>query len=77
MTSSSRTLTIGELEAGFASYCQALRRLVSEGRDLKAIQRTICWDYLERLHTCLPQSYRSPVELVQRYQRATLEAGAK
>lgn len=50
---------------------------MSEGRDLKAIQRTICWDYLERLHTCLPQSYRSPVELVQRYQRATLEAGAK
>ncbi|EAQ69838.1 protein of unknown function (DUF3136) [Synechococcus sp. RS9909] len=77
MTTSSRSLTIGELEAGFSSYCQALRRLVSEGRELEAIQRTICWDYLERLHTCLPQSYRSPKDLVLRYQRSQLTAGAQ
>jgi hypothetical protein len=77
MTTSNRSLTIGELEAGFSSYCQALRRLVSEGRELEAIQRTICWDYLERLHNCLPQSYRSPQDLVQRYQRSQFGAGAQ
>jgi len=77
MTASSRSLTIAELEAGFSSYCQALRRLVSEGRDLKAIQRTICWDYLERLHTSLPQNYRAPSDLVQRYQRSLLIASAE
>lgn len=70
MTASSRTLTIGDLEAGFSSYCQALRRLVSEGRSMTAIQRTICWDYLQRLHRSLPQSYRSPEDLVLRYQRS-------
>ena len=77
MTMSSRSLTIGELAVGISSYCQALRRLVSQGRDLEAIQRTICWDYLERLHTCLPQSYRSPKDLVLRYQRSQLTAGAQ
>lgn len=77
MTAASRTLTIGELEAGFSSYCQALRRLVSEGRDLKAIQRTICWDYLERLHSSLPQNYRAPIDLVQRYQRTLLSVSAE
>ena len=70
MTAPSRTPTIGDLEAGFSSYCQALRRLVSEGRSMPAIQRTICWDYLQRLHRSLPQSYRSPEDLVLRYQRS-------
>jgi len=70
MTASSRTLTIGDLEAGFSSYCQALRRLVAEGRSMTSIQRTICWDYLQRLHRSLPQSYRSPEDLVLRYQRS-------
>ena len=69
MTASTKGLSIGELEAGFPAYCQALRRLVSLGRDLDTIQRTLCWDYLKRLHTSLPQSYRSPEELVYRYQK--------
>ena len=76
MPTATKALTIGDLEAGFATYCQALRRLVSSGRDLKSIRRTICWDYLQRLHTSLPQSYRSPEELVQRYQRALNTAEA-
>ena len=37
---------------------------------MPAIQRTICWDYLQRLHRSLPQSYRSPEDLVLRYQRS-------
>ena len=48
MTASTKGLSIGELEAGFPAYCQALRRLVSLGRDLDTIQRTLCWDYLKR-----------------------------
>ena len=61
--------TIGDLEAGFSTYCQALRRLVAEGRDVESIRRTLCWDYLSRLHTSIPQSYRSPDDLLQRYKR--------
>ena len=55
---------------------QALRRLVADGRDLNAIRRTVCWDYLNRLHTSLPQDYRSPDELIQRYQRGASPAQA-
>ncbi len=63
-------LTIGELEAGFSAYCQALRRLVADDRSLERIQRTHCWHNLQRLHNCLPQRYRAPLDLYQRYVRA-------
>jgi hypothetical protein len=49
MPSATKALTIGDLEAGFSTYCQALRRLVADGRDLNAIRRTVCWDYLNRI----------------------------
>ena len=70
MLTEAKVPTIGDLEAGFSTYCQALRRLVAEGRDIESIRRTICWDYLSRLHTSIPQSYRAPEELVQRYRRS-------
>ena len=70
MPTATKVLTIGDLEAGFSNYCQALRRLVADGREIESIRRTICWDYLQRLHTSLPQSYRSPEDLVARYRRA-------
>ena len=76
MPTATKVLTIGDLEAGFSTYCLALRQLVADGRDLDSIRRTICWDYLQRLHTSLPQSYRSPEELVRRYQRSQLTPGA-
>ena len=76
MPTATNVLTIGDLEAGFAMYCQALRRLVADGREMDSIRRTICWDYLNRLHTSLPQSYRSPEELVARYKKASLAAAA-
>ena len=66
----SKPLTIGELEAGFSAYCQALRRLVADERSQERIERTHCWHNLQRLHDCLPQRYRSPLDLYQRYQRA-------
>ena len=69
MLTAGKVPTIGDLEAGFSMYCQALRRLVAEGRDVESIRRTICWDYLNRLHTSIPQSYRSPDDLLQRYKR--------
>ena len=70
MTAATKVLSIDELEAGFPAYCQALRRLVAIGRDQDSIQRTLCWDYLKRLHTSLPQSYRAPEDLVARYRQA-------
>lgn len=76
MPTATKALTIGDLEAGFSTYCQALRRLVADGRELDSIRRTICWDYLQRLHTSLPQSYRSPEELVQRYRRSQISPAA-
>ena len=76
MPSATKALTIGDLEAGFSSYCQALRRLVADGRELGAIRRTVCWDYLNRLHKSLPQDYRCPDELIQRYQREASPAEA-
>ena len=76
MPTATKVLTIGDLEAGFATYCQALRRLVADGRDMDSIRRTICWDYLYRLHTSLPQSYRSPDDLVARYQKAQTAVAA-
>ena len=76
MPSATKALTIGDLEAGFSIYCQALRRLVADGRDHNSIRRTVCWDYLHRLHTSLPKDYRSPDELIQRYQRKASPAQA-
>ena len=76
MPTATKVMTIGDLEAGFPNYCEALRRLVAAGRETDAIRRTICWDYLKRLHTSLPQSYRSPEELVARYRRLMATAAA-
>jgi len=77
MTAATKVLSIDELEAGFPAYCQALRRLVADGRDQEAIQRTICWDYLQRLHTSLPQSYRAPADLMARYTKALKSAASE
>ncbi|MEI8250345.1 MAG: DUF3136 domain-containing protein [Synechococcus sp. ELA057] len=57
------SLTIGELEAGYSLYCKALRLLIQEGRSLGRIQRTVCWQRLAQLHTCLPGQYRDPEHL--------------
>jgi hypothetical protein len=57
------SLTIGELEAGYSLYCKALRLLIQEGRSLGRIQRTVCWQRLAQLHTCLPSQYRDPEHL--------------
>ena len=77
MASGKSALSIGDLEAGFPNYCLALRTLVSQGKDQKAIRKTRCWDYLQRLHTSLPREYRSPAELMARYQRSLQPAGAE
>lgn len=66
------TLSIGDLEAGFPNYCRALRTLVAQGNDQETIRKTLCWDYLDRLHNSLPRNYRSPVELMARY-RSSLQ----
>jgi hypothetical protein len=52
--------TIGELEAGYSGCCKALRLLIREGRSLEAIQRTVAWERLTLLHTCLPTRYKAP-----------------
>lgn len=53
-------LTIGELEAGYPTYCKALRLLIRDGRSFEAIQRTVCWERLSLLQKCLPTRYKAP-----------------
>ena len=57
-------LTIGELEAGYPLYCKALRRLLKEGREVKDIEKTVCWGHLETLNRCLPGRYKAPSYLM-------------
>ena len=54
-------LTIGKLEAGYPSYCKALRLLIRDGIPLDRIQRTVCWDRLQLLHAAMPRQYRDPL----------------
>jgi len=54
------TLTIGELEASYPTYCKAMRLLIREGKSLAKVRRTVCWQRLETLHHCLPGRYREP-----------------
>jgi hypothetical protein len=53
-------LSIGELEANYALYCQALRILAREGASVEKVKRTVCWRRLATLHHCLPRQYRDP-----------------
>lgn len=55
------SITIAQLEAGYPAYCKALRLLVRDGLSLNKIQRTVCWDRLQLLHTTLPRQYRDPL----------------
>lgn len=57
---SSPAITIGELEANYSLYCKALRLLIREGRSLRQLRRTVCWQRLQTLHNCLPAQYREP-----------------
>ncbi len=54
-------ITVAQLEASYPAYCKALRMLVQDGISLNKIQRTVCWDRLQLLHTSLPRQYRDPV----------------
>jgi len=53
-------LSIGELEANYSLYCQALRILAREGATVTKVKRTVCWSRLETLHQCLPRQYKDP-----------------
>ena len=67
MTKRSKTKTIAALESEFPTYCIALRRLVEAGSSLEKVKRTVCWDYLQRLHSSLPRTYHSPEYLFYKY----------
>jgi hypothetical protein len=60
-TSAAPALTVAQLEASYPAFCKALRMLVRDGISLNKIQRTVCWDRLQLLHTTLPRQYRDPV----------------
>jgi hypothetical protein len=68
-------LTIGQLEAGYPTYCKALRMLIRDGSSLGAIQRTVCWERLQMLHKAMPRQYRDPLIHYTMAKRA-LEADA-
>ena len=59
--SAAPAITVAQLEASYPAYCKALRMLVQDGISLTKIQRTVCWDRLQLLHTTLPRQYRDPV----------------
>jgi hypothetical protein len=61
LQSSEPSITIAQMEASYPAYCKALRMLVKDGISLNKIQRTVCWDRLQLLHTTLPRQYRDPV----------------
>ena len=67
MTKHLKTKTIAVLENEFPAYCIALRRLVEAGSSLEKVKRTVCWDYLQRLHSSLPKAYHSPEYLFYKY----------
>ena len=60
-TAAAPAVTVAQLEASYPAYCKALRMLVQDGTSLNKIQRTVCWDRLQLLHTTLPRQYRDPV----------------
>ena len=66
--------TIGELEAGYSGCCKALRLLIRQGRSIDAIQRTVAWDRLTLLHTCLPTRYKAPDYLYALLKREATQA---
>ena len=74
-SASEATLTLGQLEASYPLYCKALRRLVQEGNSLEKVQRTVCWDRLEKLHRCLPSQYRNPITHYTMLRRELLGSG--
>jgi hypothetical protein len=49
-----------DLEDRYGSYCRAMRMLVREGKSLKNVQRTVCWQQLARLHDSRPARYQEP-----------------
>ena len=57
----SPAITVAQLEASYPAYCKALRLLVRDGLSLSKIQRTVCWDRLQLLHTTMPRHYRDPL----------------
>jgi hypothetical protein len=65
-----------DLEDHYGSYCRAMGMLVREGKSLKNVQRTVCWQQLARLHDCLPARYQEPDALYQKLCREGGSGGA-
>ena len=68
------SLSVGELEAQYPLYCKAMRILVRDGVTINKARRTVCWQKLEILHTCLPRQYREPEQLYLHLKRDQLTA---
>lgn len=66
---SSGALTIGQLEASYATYCKALRILIRQQKTSDQIRRSLCWHRLESLHHCLPRQYKDPEQLYAHLKR--------
>ncbi|KAF0652857.1 hypothetical protein L107_11915 [Cyanobium sp. Copco_Reservoir_LC18] len=71
--SADRSRDLPDLDEHYGSYCRAMRMLVREGKSLKTVQRTVCWQQLARLHDCRPARYQEPDAL---YLRLCREGGA-
>lgn len=65
-----------DLEDRYGSYCRAMGMLVREGKSLKTVQRTVCWQQLARLHDCRPARYQEPDALYLKLCREGGNGGA-
>lgn len=65
-----------DLEDHYGSYYRAMRMLVREGKSLKNVQRTVCWQQLARLHDCRPARYQEPDALYLKLCREGGSGGA-
>ena len=74
MTTSS--LSIGELEANYPLYCEALKMLIRQNKTGPELRRTVCWHRLRLLHRSLPRQYKSPERLMLMIQADLLNNGS-
>lgn len=65
-----------DLDDHYGSYCRAMGMLVREGKSLKNVQRTVCWQQLARLHDCRPARYQEPDALYLKLWRESGSGGA-
>ncbi|KEF42248.1 MAG: hypothetical protein ER33_06920 [Cyanobium sp. CACIAM 14] len=64
-----------DLASRYGTYRRAMRMLVLEGKSLRNVQRTVCWEQLALLHGCRPARFVAPEALYQQLCRESSAGG--